>query len=170
VAPSGFDRSKIIADLYESKEVNQAISKMEPAHLRNELKQECFMVLLELPEERLEALWYGGNLRPFLCGVIRRKAISPKDSFYKLFRRPVIEYQEEKEVAETEYQPDEKKEAKIEKMAAAMATLHFYDRGILELYADMSCPQISIKTGIPRQSIYDTVRRTKLRIIAQVKP
>ena len=44
-------RFKILEEFYNSVEVNDAISKMHPVELQEDLKGELFLILAELPEE-----------------------------------------------------------------------------------------------------------------------
>ncbi len=44
-------RNDIISELYQSKEVNELISKIRPIELQDDLKQYAFAVLLEKPEQ-----------------------------------------------------------------------------------------------------------------------
>ena len=46
-------KNEIITELYNSKPFNECIQRMEPQHLRQDLKQETILSLLEQPDQRI---------------------------------------------------------------------------------------------------------------------
>ena len=50
-------RSQIIEELYNSKEIKQALMKMHPANLREELKQEMFVNLCSITEDKFWSIF-----------------------------------------------------------------------------------------------------------------
>jgi adenine C2-methylase RlmN of 23S rRNA A2503 and tRNA A37 len=55
-------RSQIIEELYNSKEIKQALMKMHPANLREELKQEMFVNLCSITEDKFLSIYNNFNL------------------------------------------------------------------------------------------------------------
>ncbi len=47
------NKNSIILELWESRELKEAIDKMQPEDLREDLRSELFKVLCEMDEERL---------------------------------------------------------------------------------------------------------------------
>jgi hypothetical protein len=47
------NKNSIILELWESRELKEAIDKMQPEDLRDDLRSELFKVLCEMEEERL---------------------------------------------------------------------------------------------------------------------
>ena len=47
------NRQAIITELYNSADINNAIGKMQPYELQDDLRQEVFMVLCEMEDARL---------------------------------------------------------------------------------------------------------------------
>lgn len=90
-----FDRTAVIRDLYESKEVSRAIAKMEPAELRDDLRQEMFVVLCELPEEKLQDMHEKGYIRWYVIRTMLNMATSGRSTFARTFRSLVVGYNED---------------------------------------------------------------------------
>lgn len=82
-----FDRIEIISELWRSPEVSAAIAKMEPAELRDDLRQEVFLVLCEMPESKLQGLHERGELRWFLTRVMLNMIKSDRSTFYNTHRK-----------------------------------------------------------------------------------
>jgi len=57
------NRDEIIEALYRDKDIENAISKMQPVHLQDDLRQEMFMVICELDEKRLYEMHVNGYLK-----------------------------------------------------------------------------------------------------------
>jgi hypothetical protein len=85
-------KNKIIADLYQSKEFTDAIDKMEPEHLRDDLRQEVIVILLETPDERIIKMHEDGGLRFYTVRIILNLIKSNTSPFYKKYRGIVLEY------------------------------------------------------------------------------
>lgn len=94
-------KNEIIQSFYESKEIKEAIDKMEPEQLRKDLKQEMFMVLLEMEEERVKEMHEKGFLKFFLVRTMLNMVKSDRSTFYRNFRN-MVEIGEPKEVIESE--------------------------------------------------------------------
>ena len=86
-------KNDIVQELYNSKEINEAISKMEPAQLRSDLKQEMFMVLMEMPEEKLKDIHFKGFSKFFLIRTMLNMIKSDRSTFYRNFRN-FFEYED----------------------------------------------------------------------------
>lgn len=55
-------RSQLIAELYESKEIASALRKMQPASLRDELRQEMFVSLCSISDEKFWSIYNNNGL------------------------------------------------------------------------------------------------------------
>jgi hypothetical protein len=81
------NRSEIITELYESADINQAIGKMQPYELQDDLRQEVFLVLCEMDEERLLKMYEDGYLKYFVVRTIVNMAKSDRSNFARTFRK-----------------------------------------------------------------------------------
>jgi hypothetical protein len=84
-------KNEIVAELFTSKDFNDCIGKMEPEHLRDDLRAEVALILLETDERKLIDIYMGGGLRYYTVRIILNLIQSKTSSFYKKYRLPVIE-------------------------------------------------------------------------------
>jgi hypothetical protein len=84
-------KNQIIAELYESREFNDCIGKMEPEHLRDDLRAEVMLILLETDERKLLDIHANGGLKFYTVRIILNLIQSKTSSFYKKYRLPIIE-------------------------------------------------------------------------------
>lgn len=87
------NRDQIIANLYTGKNFNSCIAKMEPEHLREELKSEVIAVVCEWPEEKVIGLYERGELDFYVVRVILNQVQSNSSPFFKKFRLSSIQYE-----------------------------------------------------------------------------
>lgn len=64
-------RNEIISTLYESKEIAQALRKMQPASLREELKQEMFMALCNISDEKFWGIYNNNGIPGLKFWLVR---------------------------------------------------------------------------------------------------
>lgn len=85
--PQPFNRDKVLGDLWASPELATALGKMEPFELREDLRQELFLVLCELPEDKLQGLSERGELRWYAVRVMLTMVKSDRSAFYNTHRK-----------------------------------------------------------------------------------
>lgn len=155
-------RNSIIQECYTSQWLNEAIGKMEPEDLRDDLKQEVIMVLLEMPEEKLFDLHENGFLKFFAVRTMLNMIKSDRSGFFKMFRN-FVELSN-KEVAEQEY---------IEKVdicfdcAFNKSREQLYEKDMFWHYTytfDRNALALSRETGIPYKTVTRTLQNAKQRI------
>jgi hypothetical protein len=158
------EASAIISDLYNSKEVNEAINKMEPDHLRDELKSEMFLALCELPPERIIKMHEGGWIKFYLVRMMLNMVKSKSSAFYKKFRKVFCELPEIK-VEDTVI------DYSIEDLEKAMKEMYWHERDMLMTYVlfDRNSTAVSRNSGIPRRTVDYTVNLAKKKIYNKLK-
>ena len=152
------NRQNIISELYLSTDINNAIGKMQPYELQEDLKQEVFLVLCEMAEERLFQMYNDGYLKYFIVRTILNMAKSDRSNFAKQFRQV---YQE---IPVTYEQPKEDYDESIfDKLDKSLGILHWYEIGIMKLYAENggNILELSRDTKIPYRSLLKTIRKVK---------
>jgi hypothetical protein len=150
------DKNKIIEQYWLNEEVNQAFAKMQPEELQYDLKVEVFMVLLEMPEEKLIGLYERNEIRFYIVRTMLNMIKSDRSQFWKKYRN-YTEYNA-KEVAEVE------DNCIISLMENGVEKLHWYQKEILRLYTfdfNKNAKELSRQTGIPYMSIIRTLKQTK---------
>jgi len=151
------NREQIIQELYLSKDINDAIGKMNPQELQDDLRQEVFLVLCEMEETRLFQMYNDGYLKYFIVRTILNMAKSDRSNFYKKFRGNLQEIPITYEVKKEDY--DESLNDKLEK---SIEILHWYELELLKIYSNNpNLLAISRDTKIPYRSLLKTIKKAK---------
>jgi hypothetical protein len=152
-------RDFIIQEMYQSTDIGDAIGKMQPRELQDDLRQEVFLVLCEMDEAKLFEMYYQGYLRYFIVRTILNMAKSDRSNFYKKFRQVYQEIPLTYEVKKEDYD-----EGLMNKLEKGLEVLHWYERELLQLYANngKNLLAISRETKIPYRSLIKTIRKAKI--------
>lgn len=165
-------RSELIAELYESKEIASALRKMQPASLRDELRQEMFVSLCSITDEKFWSIYNNngiGGLKFWLvrCMLNMIYSTSMNQPFFRNFRAKYESIDGFENLAEIEDHSKEAKELLFIKVEENRKTLSWYEDRMLDAYIDLGFNQteVSRKTKIPYQSVVKaiTIIRKKLR-------
>lgn len=177
-------RNKIIEKLFTGKNFNDCLSKMEPAHLREDLKQEVILSICELTDEQFFQI---KNLEHYTVRIMINAVSNKYHPFYKAFRNRFEAY------SEVEWEPSENNNTGIVKrhndwivnllskkaessegnieerklreemedmIMKGIDSLYWYDAEIVKLYIQHgSFRAIETATGIPWESCYVTVKK-----------
>lgn len=161
-------RNEVITTLYNSQPFNDCINRMEPSHLRADLKNEITLILLELPEQRLLRLHAAGQLMYFAWKVVVNQVKSNTSCFCKKYRQHNVELNGY-DLAAEEMNGRVGKELEEELALARVEDLYWYDRDIVRLYLRLgSYRAIEKETGIPWESCYKTVRNAVIKLRNEV--
>jgi len=98
-------KSSIIEGLYKSKDFNDCINKQEPADLRDDLRQDIIIIVMELPEDRLIALYLNKTLVYYVAKIISNQVRNPRNAFHKTYRNA---YEELSNQAADDYEIEER--------------------------------------------------------------
>jgi len=152
--------------MYNSPDINEAIGKMQPYELQDDLRQEVFLVLCEMNEEKLFEMYEQGYLKYFIVRTILNMAKSDRSNFYKKFRQLYQEIPLSYEVKKEEYD-----ETLVEKLEEGMQVLHWYEAELLKLYAEngKNLLAISRDTKIPYRSLLKTIRKAKILLKYKIR-
>lgn len=164
-------KNQIIEELFKSKNFNDCINKMEPEHIRDDLKGEVLLIVCEWDEEKILNLYNKKELDFYVVRVILNLARSSSSPFAKKFRQPVIEFNQNQHIIIDNIDlPDrlekDKKEDFIlqvidEVKQGKEAGLYWYNAGILQLYIKHgNYRAIEKETGIPFISCYKNLKKT----------
>ncbi len=153
-------RDRIIKDLWQCEKLSAAIGKMKPAELQDDLRQELFLELLRLPEEKLADLHGKGQLSRYAFGIIRNMILTNRGAFYNTHRRFSREmYAIETDPADTSDQTA----PLIEHIDATFAAMDNYEAGILKEYLTMgACRPLAEATGIKQNAVQNAVLNAKM--------
>jgi len=85
----GLTKNDIIAGLYTDKDIDNAIKKMQPFELQDDLRQEMFMVLCEMDEAKFMSMHNGGFLKFYLVRTMLSMIKSDRSTFFNKFRQGI---------------------------------------------------------------------------------
>lgn len=159
------ERNQIIANLWTSKEVNQAFEKMQPEDLQYDLKAEVFMVLLEMPEDKLLGMYERGEIRFFLVRIMLNMIKSDRSGFWKKYRNYV-------ELNVCEQKEETYDETIFANLEESLSEIHWYQKQLFDLYAkefNRNAKELSIATGIPYMSVIRTLKQTKQELRKKIR-
>ena len=158
------DKNKIIAELWMSKEVNDAFGKMQPEELQYDLKAEVFMVLCEMDDAKLIGMYERNETRFYLVRTMLNMIKSDRSTFWKKYRN-FVEYEYNEKI-------DNVQNSIIDLMEESIEKLHWYQKEILRLYTfefNKNAKELSRTTGIPYMSIIRTLKQTKTELKKNIR-
>ena len=159
-------RTQIITNLYNSRELKEVISKMQPSHLRDELLSEVMLVVCELDDDRLNEMQNKGYLTYYVIKTILNMVRSNNSQFHNKFRK-IYEELGGKEFIDSN--DSDEMELMYESAESFHKSLSFYEGRLLESYINLesNANKLAKETGIPVRSIYHTIntirKKAKLR-------
>lgn len=148
------DRNGIIAELWDSKDLNDTLKKMKPVEIQEDLKSELFLIICEIEENKLVQLYNRKELKFYIVRIMLNIVRSSKNNFYKNYRN-FDEYNNE-EKPDEQYEPVE--------IMKYIENLYWYQKEILRLYTfefNKNASMLSRATGIPYMSIIRTINQIK---------
>lgn len=161
-------KNEIISKLYNDQDIANAIAKMNPVELQDDLRQEMFLVLCEMDDTRLIEMHKNGFLKYYLVRTMLTMIKSDRSTFHNKFRRI---FQEIGCAVEDKPVPvDENNEALHVGIETVMKELHWYENGIFKLYAEnKNISELSRQTSIPYRSLSKTISDTRKKIKSKMK-
>lgn len=164
-------RSELIAELYESKEIASALRKMQPASLREELRQEIFLSLCNITDEKFWSIYNNngiGGLKFWLvrCMLNMIYSSKPTDYFYRHFRMKLESLEPLENIQDVQDNSKEAKELLFIQVESNRKDLTWYENTMLETYIDLGFNQteVSRRTKIPYQSVVKTITVIKKKL------
>ena len=165
-------RDAIIAELYESKELAEALRKMHPQELADDLKQEIFIALCGMPEAKLIEIHEKKQLKFYAVRIMLNMAHSKTSSFYYKYRKNESQKLRPNMTSPAEAPIDEIRHSEVvANILDELDDLHWYERDLFKLYMQSGCnaSEVSRNTLIPKRSIYQTVKNVREKIKKKIK-
>lgn len=183
-------RDQIIEKLFTGQDFRDAIGKMEPAHLRQDLASEVMLEVCEWSDDKVIDLHTRGKLGFYVAKVMLFMLINKYSPFYKKFRVGMVEWtgdraedvdgdglQLRKEfnpasgipVQIDDIQKREVRELQEDEALAEIANLYWYDQELVNLYIKHgNYRAIEAETGIAWESAYRSIQKSLKHIRCQV--
>ncbi len=163
-------RSEITSELYLSKELASALNKMKPIELRDDLKQEMFICLCSLTDEKFYGIYENNGLpglKFWLVRVMLNMIHSTKSNqlFFKNYRMKYESIEGFDNLTELEDSKEEK-EMLFNLIDENRKSLSWYEDRMLETYMELGFNQteVSRRTKIPYQSVVKTIGIIKKKL------
>jgi hypothetical protein len=154
-------KNEIVEQLFISREFNECIGKMEPEHLRDDLRAEVALILLETDEKKLIEIHQSGGLKFYTVRIILNLIQSKTSHFYKMYRQQLAEINDRfaYEVADLEERAT--REEAEEKVLSEIDNLYWYNKEMVRLYMEHgNYRAIEEITRIPYSSAYKTIQKS----------
>lgn len=154
--------------MYADPDVANAINKMDPEQLREDLRQEIFLVLCEKPEADILQMYRDGWLKFFIVRTMLNMIKSDRSTFWYKYRRQFEEVLENMQKVNPVNGDEHRDTIRIK---SAVESLHWYESKLIEIYASngQNIAQISRDTGIPYRSLFKTIKKVKIKLRKEVK-
>lgn len=165
-------RSELITELYQSKELASALNKMQPAEIRADLKQEMFICLCSISDEKFWAIYECNGIPGLKFWLVRTmlnmiRSTGMNQPFYKNFRAKFDSLEGFDNLTEELDESANDKELLFSKIEQGRKALSWYEDRMLDTYMDLGFNQteVSRRTQIPYQSVVKTIKiiKDKLR-------
>jgi hypothetical protein len=163
-------KNEIVEQLFTSKEFNDCINKMEPDHLRDDLRAEVALILLETDEGKLKEIHRTGGLRYYTVRIIMNLIQSKTSLFYKVYRQQVVEITDRFIAGEEQdLEARAAKEDLEDKAIKEIDNLYWYNGEMVKLYLKHgNYRAIEEETRIPYTSAYKTIQKSLTEIKQKV--
>lgn len=162
-------KNQVIEALFTGKNFNECLSKMEPAHLRDDLKMEVIAIVCEWPDEKVLTLHRKGELEFFVVRVILNQIQSDTSPFYKKFRIQTLQLTNMEIAEHYGFEERQRKEALEDKVLLEIDNLHWYGAGLVKLYMQKgNYRALEVATGIPYISCYKTIQKSFKEIKSKI--
>ena len=156
------NRNNIIEKLWNSQELKDAIAKMQPEDLQDDLRSEIFKVLCEMDEDKLVDMYNRNVLRFYLVRTMINMMQSNTSQFYRTYRKPL----------EVELIVHDRDEDLLNKVEDELSKMHWYKAELLRVYAinhNCNAKELSRVTGIPYMSVHRELKLTKRELKKQLR-
>jgi hypothetical protein len=161
-------RNQIIEELYLSKDIASALRKMQPASLRDDLRQEMFISLCNLSEEKFWNLHENNALKFYLVRAMLNmiRSTGMNQPFFKNFRAKFESIEEIDNIADQIDDRKDEKEKLFDLLDERRKDLCWYENTLLDQYVASNFNQMELhrKTRIPYPSIVKTISLIKNKL------
>lgn len=152
--------------------LNFAFKLTGERHLAEDVIQDVFTQLLTSNNNHLVFLYTSGKAKSYINKIIAVRCLSKKSKFYKIH----IEYSKNKvqiddrtlEILYNQYNSKSISTSDMfyNKIKKIISIFDEYEKSLFLLYYEsgLTFEELSIETGIPKISIYNTVRKVKNKI------
>lgn len=160
----------ILTEIYCSNDIKEVVSKLKPAHLREDILHHCFTELFSKQENFIIDLYNRGKLKAFIVKMIYNTSVFNDTPFCKEWSLITPGNTREVHVDRFKDVVDSTDDDNLDELVAVVDTLYWYKKDILKLYAELGTyKEVSEATGIPVTSIHNTMRDVRYEVKKKIK-
>lgn len=155
-------KNQIIENLFTGKNFNDCLSKMEPRHLREDLKMEVISIVCEWSDEKVIQLHLDKALEFYVVRVILNQVKSKTSGFVRKYRSTST-YEITRDVpCQNEDIRNRQIKEELQRIAIEeIDRLYWYDAEMIRLYLKLgNFRAIEEHTGIPFISCYKNIQKS----------
>lgn len=174
-------KHEILQDIYRSAEITEVVNRIQPEHIRDDLKQHVFLLLLEKTDEFIIGLYSIGKLKNYIVKVICQLVNFKEDKFHRANRRSreiLIDFQNIQIIDNTGegdtfgrlISPDatmerKEKERMEDICVAELEKIYPYNQELLRKYIEFgNYRKVAEWSGIPVMSVYDAIKTARKQL------
>lgn len=165
--------NEYIRIIYESPKVNEFISRIEPADLQDDLKQEMAIVLLNYDCLKIAQMHHRGELISFAMGILWKMGRLQKGEFYKTYKANNREKAENYLRAMTKdnnAMQMSRLASKLLKDKLLIDANEAHESIIFQAYVEMgTCKKVAEHFGIPKHHVDKIVLKCKNELKSHIK-
>ena len=150
----------LISKIYTNQKVLDLISKIEPASLQDDLKQEMAIVLLNYDCEKLIKINNENNLLPFVLKIIWKMGTLPNGNFYRDYRKK--DYDKALEWMKLQI-------GNKEDNSSVIIAKTILNKKLLSNPNDAHCQKVADYFGVPRMHVFQVINKTKEELKKAIK-
>ena len=155
-----------MAELYQSKDVDDCIAKVVPPYNRDDFKQDLFVILMAKDEATITRLYESNELKMYCTGIIARQVYQSRSAYNTQYcKKNHVEINDRIEVKDEQYQeppivtPEMLEQ--VDKHYNPQAVYPFFTK-LVEAVANVSSMrELSRNTGIPTSTISKQMKKVR---------
>ncbi len=161
-------KDQIITTLWNSKDMENMLSKFNAGGGQEDLKSELFAVLCEKEEAKLLEMYNSGQLMFFATGIVQRMIFQTGGRFHRRYRNCVYDYPENK-LNLPDLDNFKEKEENIKKLEDGIKKLHWVEQKIVDLWQkEGNLLSISKKTKISYKQVHKIMDNAKTKLVNEI--
>lgn len=167
--------TRAITTIYSLPEIDECIAKLVKKDLQHDFKQELFLILLQVPCERVEQM--NGSFKYFVVRIILNLVRQKRNVFHKTYLDKTVEYNTDRmnyqasspadvDTITERMEREQREEAIISRISGIDESLgnhnYPYHEAMIALVVKLgSMRKAAIETGIPEKTVQRTVKRIR---------
>ena len=156
-------REQIINDLYNSPDLISAFKSKAPTGTWEDLRQEVFLLLCQIPDERFLELYNKNVLKYYIVRITLNLTRHKRSKFLKEF------VTKEDDISDYEFEEEEKQDTLID-FETLTNGYHWYAKELFKLFIESrNIKEMAKDLKIPYTSLVKAIRATKKKLKKQIR-